>query len=85
MAGWTTPGEDNAEGEQDEREGPPAEALPGTGGRELHQRPYAQERDTAVAALCKRHGADFRAFKDQVGSTPRAFRRAAVRSRFEGA
>ena len=26
-----------------------------------------------------------RAFKDQVGSTPRAFRRAAVRSRFEGA
>ena len=28
--------------------------------------PYAQERDSAVAALCQRHGAEFRAFKDQV-------------------
>ncbi|SMC00496.1 Deoxyribodipyrimidine photo-lyase [Hymenobacter roseosalivarius DSM 11622] len=28
--------------------------------------PYARERDPAVAALCARHGAEFRAFKDQV-------------------
>ncbi len=28
--------------------------------------PYATERDTAVAALCRQHGADFQALKDQV-------------------
>jgi deoxyribodipyrimidine photo-lyase len=28
--------------------------------------PYARERDAAVAALCKRRGVSFRAFKDQV-------------------
>ncbi|WP_133273310.1 cryptochrome/photolyase family protein [Hymenobacter radiodurans] len=28
--------------------------------------PYAKERDSAVAAICQRHGADFHTFKDQV-------------------
>lgn len=28
--------------------------------------PYAKERDAAVAEICQRHGAEFRAFKDQV-------------------